>query len=377
MFIFLIIAVGALFGGLLLSKTAGTGPWSLRHFTVYIAVVVRRNLPLGDAVSAYADELTGMAVLQKRMLLNIAVRADEGKPLSEALNCYPHVFSASYRAIVGAGERSGNLAGVLDELSAIAEVDELALRRVAGYALYPISLCLMAGSLYSLIFIFIFPSFDQMFWEMESAGVPPSQAASFGWAKAFVIYGVGLLYVLGVGFIVWYLVGKRWFRGSATLVSILERILWHLPLVRAMERRRAVAQYSVAAGTLLGAGIPMEEGLRLAADGAGNVRMTEIATAAADHVAEGHPLSEAFRKADPGGQLPAEFVWYVQTGENAHNLRAAFARAAEQAAERSRIHVEGLTRLVLPVGVILMGVMVGTMAYTIFSALNQMVEIML
>ena len=80
-------------------------------------------------------------------------------------------------------------------------------------------------------------------------------------------------------------------------------------------------------------------------------------------------LSAALGLADWRGELPPEFLWYVEAGEASGKLPEGLARAAESLSARSRSALSHLTRFVFPAGVALVALAVGMLAYAAFGTL--------
>ena len=118
------------------------------------------------------------------------------------------------------------------------------------------------------------------------------------------------------------------------------------------------------------AGLPTHEALTTAASSSGNLHLDAMMRRAATDVAEGAPLSEAIRRADPRREMPPEVAWYVETGERSGRLSEALARVSQSAAARSRSSLGHLVTLVLPLGILLVALSVGMQTYAIFGAAN-------
>jgi len=367
-----VLAIGVL--GLSKLIMAGPGAWSLGHFTAYLAATVRRNLPLGAAIEAYAEDLPLRAFVKRACLRTIADEVDHGRPLSEVMAAYPTVFPPSYRALVSAGERGGSLGAVLEQLRATAELDETTGRRALAYALYPLFLFMALSAAWAFQAIFVFPEFQKMFREMDLPGSPaPHWEIAFGVLEPLVIALVAIVVI--------YLAG-RWLLGgpASRYASLFERagswLRWNLPLVSRYERRRATASYALAASRLLAAGVPLGEALEIAADASGSGHFARIARLAAERALEGRSLSAALVSAAAPRKLPADFIWYLRIGEGSGRLPEALARAAESSFARARSAISSMVGLIFPAGVLLMGALVGMTAYTVFHALASMMEAM-
>ncbi|MHC4202269.1 MAG: type II secretion system F family protein [Planctomycetota bacterium] len=351
--------------------------WSLGHFTSYLAAVTRRNLPLGSSLSAYAQDLPGWRWGKRRVLLKVADAVDSGLPLADALDNHRTVFPAPYRALIRAAERGGNLARVLGSLADTVDFESTAARRVGGHALYPAAVAAAAVLATTFFAALIVPKFHQMVCELTPPGVERFPVAGLAlWARGLAI--VLLAAFLVIVFVHFFPLSIPFSISDKTGAPIVERywswLVWHMPLVRRYERRRAVAQYAVAAGRLMEAGVPTHEALDIAARASGNTHFGAMTLAAAGSVGEGGKLVEGLRAADARSEIPADFMWYVELGEVSGKLPETLVRAAAAASERSRRSLERLASLVLPVGILLVAGVVALLGYAVFGALVGLME---
>ncbi len=317
--------------GALWSEVARSGPTSLRAFGSYVAAVVRRNLPLADALRAWADDLPGRAT-ERGALEGMARRLDEGWSLADALDSRPGRYPETFRALVRAGERGGNLAAVLDGTLTLFDFDSRTLRRGLLFAVYPLAVTFVVLAVGEVVG-------GQFLAIMADLGLPPPDLRLLEFARTAA--GIGVQ-VLGAAVVLGWL-------GRATVAPSLR---WHVPVVRRWERPRAVASAALVAARLLQAGVPLPEALRLAASASGSRRCAAILQDAAAAVEEGTPLAAALERADRRRELPVAFGWYMRNGEASGDLPLALERAAEHSAARSRVALDAAVRGLLPLGVL-------------------------
>ena len=351
--------------------------WSLGHFTSYLAAVTRRNLPLGSSLSAYAQDLPDWRWGKRRALLGVADKVDNGMSLADALDGHHTVFPAPYRALVRAAERGGNLARVLGSLADTVDFEAAAARRAGAHALYPAAVAAVAVLATTFLAAVVVPNLHEMLSELRPPEAEPFPISALVervgditllLLAAFLVIILVYFFPLSIPFSI----------SDRTGAPIVERcwswLVWHLPLVRRYERRRAVAQYAVAAGRLMEAEVPTHEALEIASRASGNTHFGAMALAAAGSVGEGSRLAEGLRAADARSEIPADFMWYVELGEVSGRLPEALVRAAEAASERSRRSLERLASLVFPVGILLVAGVVALLGYAVFGALVGLME---
>ncbi len=348
--------------------------WSLEHFTSYLAAVTRRNLPLGSSLGAYAQDLPGWRFGKRKVLLRIADEVDSGGALADAMDRYVRVFPGPYHALIRAAERGGNLSRVLDSLADTVDFRNRSARNALGLAAYPAAIFVAVALVAALIGTVVMPHFDQMLQEFTGEEAPDVfglhvMSASSPWI-------VGLIWAAGAAVAILVIAAVLLFaRGEG---AVIERawswLLWHLPVIRRYERRRAISQYALAAARLMEAGLPTHEALKLAADASGNTHFDGIACEAASGVAEGGKLSIAFATADRRRELPPELLWYIEVGEAAGRLPRALEQAAEGATERSRRALRRVSSLVFPLGILAAAAFVAAIAFSVFGAMLALME---
>lgn len=360
-----VIGLAALVGASIGADRSGS--WSLAHFTAYVAACVRRNLPLGSSISAYAGDLPAGARGVRRALLGIADAVDNGVPLADAMDRRPAALPGWYRALVRAGERGGNLARVLDRLGETAELDSRDAQRLAEQATYPAALAAMAVFMLTMVagrFMIVLRSMAGSESQASFARLAFAGRALAG--VALVVFGLAAVAAFaGTG------PARRLCRWFPALARAWSWLAWHAPLVSRCARRRAVSQYALAAGELMEAGLSDHEALATAAGAGGNSHFEAMARAAAASVTEGAKLSDALSRADVRRELPSELAWYVRTGEASERLPEALARASEAAAGRSRSALSHLVTLVMPAGLVVVALAIATQTYAVFSAIGR------
>lgn len=355
---------------------AGATGAALHRLSAYLAAVVRRNFPLGQALRVYSTELPRTDGLERRNVLNdVADLVEGGRPFSEALDAHPEVFPAHYRALVRAGERGGNLASVLGRLSEAAEAESLMGGVSVRSAIYPLWVSGIALAQLVMIGVVVAPRFKVMMEEIGFSRDMYPLGLRLSSYLPVIALAIFVLLLAMIAVCLPFPTMRGWVgRLLGPLAPFASWLRWHTPLVSRYERRRAISRYALAAGALLEAGVPTHEALLIAATASGTRYFDRIALAAAEKVAEGSPISKAIRAADARRELPGDFLWYIEVGESSQDLADAFSRAAETSAVRSRSALGSLVKLVFPASILLLGFFVGTLCYAVFDMFGQIMR---
>jgi len=341
------------------------------EFLRYVASIVRRGYPLGNAIRVFASEKSSVHQFGAHdQLLDLADKLDAGESLSDAMEAHSDHFPPYVAALARAGERGGNLDRILDRVTSSAETDHALTQRSAGYVTYG----LMVSLNVTIVMAVIVPYMGRVFYWLgfEPGGVP------WAWVRYLPLVSLALFVVMAgiatvsVPYVPWkprfgWLRRLRTRRRQGLYRRAAVWAMWRSPLVGKCVKRRAVSRFSFVASELLRAGVPLDETLELAARASGNPHMEAIGIAAAGRARDGESIAAALVGADADGHLPRDFLWFVETGAHSGDLPGALERAAETSAVRSRFALGVLVRAVAPLSIVVLGVLVGIVGMTMFG----------
>ncbi len=171
-------------------------------FTRQLATLIAASLPIEEALRAVSQQSEKRHV--RTMILGIRSRVLEGHSLAASLGDYPHVFSDLYRSTVSAGEHSGHLDLVLENLAEYTEQRYESRRNVEMAMFYPIILFLLAVGIVGALLVYVVPDIVRVF-ENTGEELPWLTAAMIS-ASDFLLGWYWLLLILGVGVVF----GVRW-----------------------------------------------------------------------------------------------------------------------------------------------------------------------
>ncbi len=324
-----------------------------------IGALAAAGIPLGQGLMRVADEFSGPAAAMSRRL---AERLEAGTDLAAALDAESAVLPESYRALVRAGLRSGNLASALagycDTALRMAQ-----LRRVVGLAvIYPVLLVVAVWIFFLLASSLILPSFD--WFEMgEHFWVEPLQTFLFGLGQTGRwLLGSIVPLVLVLGAIYWW---KR--SARATEGADANRVNWlgWIPGMGRISQLSGEANFADMLQLLVDHGIQLTEALPLAARASGLAGIAGVATQLASQLAAGKPLRsnlETFRRLPPLVRLA------LVTGHGPTGLVDGLRRAAKNYRRRADAWAEGIAfYFPLALTALVGGTVVGAYAILLFQ----------
>jgi len=330
------------------------------------ATLVRSGLPLEEALRTVAQQAEKTRL--KSMMMAVRSRVMEGHTMATALGDFPHVFSELYRATIQAGEQSGHLDVVLERLADYTESRQQMSQKMSQAMIYPIMLTLIALGAVGFLLTYVVPKIVQVFENIgqELPALTQGLIVTSEFFKAqWPLILVGVV-VLVSGFM--YLLRFEQFKYRFHL------LLLRTPLVSRLVRGLNAARFARTLSIVAASGVPILEGLRIAAQVVTNMPMRKAVDEAASKVREGSAIHKAL---DASKYFPPMTVHLIASGEASGNIEEMLERAAESQEREMQALTEGLLGIFEPVLILLMGgvvlVIVLAILLPIFD-MNQLVR---
>jgi type IV pilus assembly protein PilC len=330
-------------------------------FTRQMSMLLTSGSGLVPAINAIAPQMKSPK--HRDMLENIHRDLEEGVTLTAALARYPRVFNAAYCAVVAAGESSAQLPAMFARLALMLGKRRAMRNRVIGSLIYPALLILLSIKILAVMVFFVVPRFAGMF-DTLGVEVPASTRALMGLADLGKSYWY--LIVLGVA----AGVGGLYFlirddRGQQFASNVQIRI----PVVGHLVSRLIQGQTFRILGMLLEARVGLLEALDLARRVTRNNRFQKLYDRMRDSVTRGESISSALEGDVP---ISPSIVQAVRTGEQSGRLGEAVTYIADVLDEENSEILNATTKLIEPLVLIIMGIIVGTVAISLFMPLFDM-----
>lgn len=228
---------------------------NLVFFTRQLATMFSAGLTLERAIHGLAVEEKHTRL--KKVLTKIAENIRKGLNLSEALSRHPGVFSNLYIALTKAGEISGNLNEILDQLSTYLENLDDTRRKVRSAMTYPIFMMVFMCAMVSAMFIWIIPKFSEVYAQL-GANLPAATRTLVGmsqWMSAN--FGSMLFFTFFTILIIW-LISKTKKGGY-----VVDSIKLKLPIFGSLINQAILNKFCKTFGILIGAGVPVLDSTKL------------------------------------------------------------------------------------------------------------------
>ena len=260
-------------------------PKMLENFTRLLSSLLAAGVPLSRALVILVKEAAAPVAAVKWKAVHDSVI--DGISLAEAMGRDPVTFPRVYVAMVEAGETGGFLDVVLAQIADFQAREKEMKSKVMAAMLYPLILLCLALAVLVFLMVFFIPRFQLIFAGM-GATLPLITRIIIGISDAIRTYGIWAALILGVG---GYLL-RFWF-SSEKGRRVWEGMILRAPIVGPLAAQFAMARFCRMLGTLLGAGVPLVQGLNVARKSIGNQILVDAVSNSIERVKEGGQLGKS------------------------------------------------------------------------------------
>jgi len=328
------------------------------HLSRQLGAFVRAGLPLIDAVRILGEEAANSSVA--RMLRDVEQGLRGGDRLSDCIDRHPKIFPEFYREILRSAELTGQLDVVLDQLADYLERDLEARRKIKAALIYPAMIALMSVVTVVVLATFVLPRFKSFFASLNAKLPLPTRMllavtdflGQWWWALLAGLLAVIALYAFAVR-----TTGGRYARDRALLA---------VPAIGPTVRHALVERFCRILSSMVSAGVPLPEALRVATDSLRNRVFMRALGRVAQAVLNGEGLA---RPLTGSGLFPVTAAQMIRVGEDTGTLDTQLEVTAQYYESELDYRLKKLTALFEPAVIVVMGLVVGFVAVALVSAM--------
>jgi type II secretory pathway component PulF len=291
---------------------------ALENFTRLLSSLLAAGVPLSRALVILYREASSPGAQAKWKEIHDYVI--DGMSLADAMAKSPKTFPRVYTAMVQAGETGGFLDLVLAQIADFQAREKDLRSKVTAAMLYPSVLLVLALAVLVFLLTFFIPRFQVIFRGFGAALPLPTQIVL---GTSHVLRSYGLLVIVG-GVIVGML-AQSWLTSEKGR-RIWEGSILRIPIIGALVAQFAMARFCRMLGTLLGAGVPLVQGLNVARKSIGNQILVDAVAKSIERVQEGGQLGASL--ADCRGLFPSSVLEMISVAEESGRLDQELIRIA-------------------------------------------------
>ena len=300
----------------------------------------------------------------KALIESVKQSVEQGMALHRAFAQFPEHFDALYCATVASGEASGSLDEVLDGLAHHLEKAQMLRAKVRTALMYPAVVTLVTIAAVAIIMVFMVPAFEAQFANF-GAPLPVITQWVIALSRMASTHGWWLLLLLILG--VW--TGVRiWQQGGAGRQRMDVWVL-RLPLLGRLLRKAAVTRWARTLSTLTRSGVPLLDAMQVVGHAAGNAVYLSASQRIAHAINHGESLSTGMAASKA---FPDTVVHMVALGEESGALDGMLAKSAAMLESEVDEAVTGLSSILEPVMIIILGVVIGGILLAMYMPIFQL-----
>jgi type IV pilus assembly protein PilC len=335
-------------------------------FTRQLSAMVGAGVPLLRALTSLQQHSESSAL--KKILSSIIADVQSGAPLGDALAKFPNTFSDVYVNMVRAGEAAGILDEILRRLALQQEKSSTIRKKVKSAMTYPMVLVVITIIAFFGLMLFVIPQIGKI---LKDLGGPEAQLPGI------------TLFMLGIsGFMTnyWFIVLPAIIGGVILLLRYIKTpkgkaqfhyIVLKIPGVKSIVTKVAVARFARTFSALMGAGVAVLEALDVTSRAVGNVVYEKELRAAAEAVKNGATLSSVI---DKSPLFPAIVPQMLAVGEETGQTDTVLVKVADFYEEEVDVAIDGLSSIIEPVMIVIMGSMVGLIAASVMMPIAGLAQ---
>jgi len=335
---------------------SSVGRTELLIFSRQMATFIRAGVPILDGIRVVREQADSHPF--RRALDGIALRLQEGEPLSVALSRHPRVFSQLYVDMIVAAEASGEIDSILDQLARHLERGESTSRKIRQAMLYPSLVFGLALLVVFILITFVLPSFARLFADFN-ADLPLPTRILLGLGSLGERYGLlagGLL--LAMALVTWLA------RNTGPLRRARHRLVLRIPVVGRLVRLGIASRFARMLSILLRAGVPITHALEIASAGTGNDVFRRQLAPVREALLAGEPMSGPLART---GLFGALLLQMVKVGEETGTLDRNLDDAATFMDDELDYRTRQMVTLIEPAMIVGVALMVGFVALSVVT----------
>ncbi len=331
---------------------------NLLMLTRQLHVLVSTGTPMVEALAAL--ERQSKEGPWREIVADLRKQLEGGGALSQSMRAHAEYFDSACCSMVAAGESGGNLSEMLERLSTLLEKRLEVHSAILGALVYPSLLTVVALTVLTLLLLFVVPNFAQLFDSMD-APLPPTTQALITMSEVLRAYWWAVLGAVAV-----CVIGAKEYLSTPAGKRRLDAAALRLPLFGKITRSFATTGLIRMLGTLLVSRVPVLEALRLTRDSATNTRYAELLAKTEQEVSRGESISSSFSDDELIDPLVYESI---RTGEKNGQVGPMMLQMADLMGRQNDVILRSLMSIIEPVILIMMGVLVGFVALSMFMPL--------
>ena len=324
-------------------------------FSRQLATMVDSGIPISASLDVLAEQMEDRGFRQT--LKKIRDDIEAGASLSEAMSRHPKTFSDFFVNMVRAGESSGRLDEILDRVASYLEKSSALQRKVKASLFYPAFVSFLAMAITTFLIVVIVPKFKEIFTSLGGQ-LPLPTLMLLGLSdlmRKYLVIEIIAFFSACVAFRMYIATpgGRVWF----------DRTMLKVPLIGKLLLKMFIARFARTLSTLVKSGVPILAALEIVAKTSGNKVIERAVMDARSSIKEGEDIATPLARSTA---FPTMVTRMISVGEKTGELEKMLTKIAEFYESEVDAAVAGLTSLIEPLVIAVLGVIIGGIVVALF-----------
>lgn len=333
-------------------------------FIQNLKVMMKTGIALTTTLKTLGEQTANLRLA--KIINEIRINTEKGLPFSQALAKYPNVFDSIFVKMIEAGEASGKLDEVLEQIFLQLKKNHELRSKVVAALIYPLVVAMAMLGIGLAMMILVVPKITSIFAE---------QNVSLPFITQLIIkisHFLTQFWYLGLLIIIILIIIFLVFRKSIALKKVVDKILLHLPIFGTISKKINLAQFTRTFSSLLKTNIPVEKSLSITANTLKNYWYALALKESSTSLIKGSSLTSILKKYPQ--LFPPLLIQMTAAGEESGSIDDLFGELAQFYEEEINDTMRTLPSLLEPLLILVMGAGVATLAVAILLPMYTLTQ---
>ncbi|MDQ9010615.1 type II secretion system F family protein [Acinetobacter gerneri] len=340
----------------------GISSLDITIFTRQLATMMRAGVPLVQGLDIVSEGLDNQSM--RNVVAGIKSEVENGNTFAGGLRKFPQHFDQLFCSLVESGEQSGSLDTMLERVATYKEKSEQLKMKIKKALKYPIFVIIVAIAVTILLMIKVVPVFQDIFTSFgQELPLFTQMVVSMSvWMQNYWIAVVLMMIMVVIAFV-------QSKKRSKKFRDYLDKLSLKLPIFGDLIYKAIIARFSRTLSTTFAAGVPLIDALQSTAGATNNVIFENAVLKIKENVSTGQQLNFAMRLTN---RFPTMAIQMVAIGEESGALDAMLEKVANYYEDEVDHAVDGLTSLLEPLIMVILGILVGGLVIAMYLPIFKM-----
>lgn len=340
----------------------GISSLDITIFTRQLATMMRAGVPLVQGLDIVSEGLDNQSM--RNVVAGIKSEVENGNTFAGGLRKFPQHFDQLFCSLVESGEQSGSLDTMLERVATYKEKSEQLKMKIKKALKYPIFIIIVAIVVTIILMIKVVPVFQDIFTSFgQELPLFTQMVISMSvWMQNYWIAVVLMMIMMAIAFV-------QSKKRSKKFRDYLDKLSLKLPIFGDLIYKAIIARFSRTLSTTFAAGVPLIDALQSTAGATNNMIFENAVLKIKENVSTGQQLNFAMRLTN---RFPTMAIQMVAIGEESGALDAMLEKVANYYEDEVDHAVDGLTSLLEPLIMVILGILVGGLVIAMYLPIFKM-----